>query len=167
MKTASNHVVSITYELTEKGSDELIEKVTHEDPFVFLMGAGNLLDAFEKQITGLSVGDAFDFVLESEDAFGPVDENAIVKVPVEAFFINGQFADDLVVVGKPIRMQDQDGNTLIGTVKERGLENVTIDFNHPMAGKALHFRGEIVSIRPATEEELEHGHAHETGGYHL
>lgn len=166
MKTASNHVVSITYELTEKGSDKLIEKVTHEDPFVFLMGAGNLLDAFEKQLTGLSVGDAFDFILESEDAYGPVDENAIVKVPVEAFFINGQFADDLVVVGKPIRMQDQDGNTLIGTVKDRGLENVTIDFNHPMAGKALHFRGEIVSIRPATEKELEHGHAHEPGGYH-
>lgn len=166
MKTASNHVVSISYQLTEKGSDVLVEKVTADDPFVFLMGAGNLLEAFEQQLTGLSVGDTFDFILESEDAYGPVDENAIVKVPVEAFFINGKFADDLVVVGKPIRMQDQHGNPLIGTVKERGLENVTIDFNHPMAGKALHFRGEILAIRPATEEELDHGHVHGPGGHY-
>jgi FKBP-type peptidyl-prolyl cis-trans isomerase SlyD len=166
MKTASNHVVGISYQLTEKGSDELIEKVTPDDPFVFLMGAGNLLEAFEEKLTGLSVGDTFDFILESEDAYGPVDENAIVKVPVEAFFINGRFAEELVVVGKPIRMQDQYGNPLIGRVKERGLENVTIDFNHPMAGKALHFRGEIVSIRPATEEELEHGHVHGPGGHY-
>lgn len=165
MKTASNHVVSISYQLTEKGSDVLVEKVTADDPFVFLMGAGNLLEAFEQQLTGLSVGDTFDFILESEEAYGPVDENAIVKVPVEAFFINGKFAEDLVVVGKPIRMQDQYGNPLIGTVIERGLENVTIDFNHPMAGKALHFRGEILAIRPATEEELEHGHVHGPGGH--
>ncbi len=166
MKTAANHVVSISYQLTVKGSDVLVEKVTADDPFVFLMGAGNLLEAFEQQLTGLSVGDTFDFILESEYAYGPIDENAIVKVPVEAFFINGKFADDLVVVGEPIRMQDQDGNPLIGTVKERGLEDVTIDFNHPMAGKALHFRGEILAIRPATEEELEHGHVHGSDGHY-
>jgi len=166
MKTTSNHVVSISYQLTEKGSDVLVEKVTSDDPFVFLMGAGNLLEAFEQQLTDLSVGDSFDFILESEEAYGLIDENAIVKVPVEAFFVNGKFADDLVVAGKPIRMQDQEGNPLIGTVKERGLETVTIDFNHPMAGKALHFRGDVVSVRPATEEELNHGHVHGPGGHH-
>ena len=166
MKTAPQHVVGISYQLKEKGTTEIIEDVPSSDPFVFLLGAGNLLEAFENNLTDKSIGDAFDFILESEQAYGPVDSNAIVNIPIDVFFVNGKFAEDLVVVGKPIRMQDNQGNPLVGMVLERGLETVKIDFNHPMAGKALHFTGEIVSVRPATEGELAHGHVHGPGGHH-
>lgn len=166
MKTSANHVVSISYKLTEQGSDETVELVTGEDPFVFLLGSGNLLEAFERNLTGLEAGQTFDFILTSQEAYGDPDQEAIVKIPVDAFMIDGKFAEDLVVVGQPIRMQDQTGNPLVGMVIERGLEAVTIDFNHPMAGKALHFRGEVISIRQATEEELEHGHVHGPGDHH-
>jgi len=166
MKTAPNHVVGITYTLTEKGSADIIEQVRKEDPFVFLLGSGNLLEAFETNITDLAIGDSFDFTLEADQAYGEVDENAIVNVPVDVFIVNGKFMEDLVQVGKPVRLQDQNGNPLIGTVLERGIEQIKIDFNHPMAGKALHFKGEVVSVRPATAEELDHGHAHGPGGHH-
>ncbi|MBW7936398.1 MAG: FKBP-type peptidyl-prolyl cis-trans isomerase [Flavobacteriales bacterium] len=166
MKTEANHVVSISYRLTEYGSDEVVELVTGEDPFVFLMGTGHLLEAFERSLTGLEVGQPFDFVLSSHEAYGEIQQEAIVKIPVDAFMINGKFADDVVVVGQPVRMQDQAGNPLVGMVLERGLDTVTIDFNHPMAGKTLHFIGEVVSVRPATNEELEHGHVHGPGGHH-
>lgn len=166
MKTAPDHVVGITYTLKETGTENIIEQVNAQDPFVFLMGAGNLLEKFEANISNLEEGGAFDFTLSPEEAYGVTDPNAIVNVPINVFVVNGKFMEDLVQVGKPVRLQDQDGNPLIGTVLERGLEAVKIDFNHPMAGKSLHFAGEVVSIRPATEEELAHGHVHGPGGHH-
>lgn len=166
MKAEPNHVVGISYTLTEMGSDSIIEQVKKEDPFVFLLGAGNLLEAFEANIINLSEGDTFDFTLDAEQAYGTMDEKAVVDVPIDVFIVNGKFMEDVVQVGKPVRLQDQHGNPLVGTVLERGLEHVKIDFNHPMAGKSLHFHGEVVSIRPATAEELDHGHVHGAGGHH-
>lgn len=166
MKTAPDHVVGISYTLTENNSTDIIEQVKKEDPFLFLLGAGNLLEKFEENITNLSIGDPFDFILQAEEAYGLIDQNAIVNVPVNVFIVNGKFMEDLVQVGKPVTLQDQEGNPLIGTVLERGLEHVRIDFNHPMAGKSLRFVGEVVSIRKATDEELDHGHVHGPGGHH-
>lgn len=166
MKTAPNHVVGISYTLTENGSADVIEKVGKEDPFVFLLGVGSLLEAFESNISNLGVGDTFDFVLQAEDAYGVVDANAVVNVPIDVFIVNGKLLEDHIQPGRTVRLQDQHGNPLIGVVQERALEHVRIDFNHPMAGKALHFTGEIVSVRPATAEELDHGHVHGPGGHH-
>jgi len=157
MQIEANHVVGITYTLTEANQTEVIEKVEQENPFYFLFGAGNLLPAFEENLKGLAVGSSFSFLLEPEEAYGSVDEQAIVNLPVSSFMVDGRFAEEHVVVGEYIQMQDQEGNPLMGKVVKRGLEEVTIDFNHPMAGKNLAFSGEVVSVREATSEELNEG----------
>jgi len=155
MQVAENLMVGITYTLTEKDHSDIIEDVKKDSPFYFLFGAGNLLPKFEENLEGLSVGNAFAFVLEPEDAYGLVDEQAIVDLPVTAFMVDGKFAEEHVIVGEYIQMQDQEGNPLTGLVVNRGLEHVTLDFNHPMAGKTLSFSGTVVDIKTPTQEELE------------
>lgn len=161
-----NHVVAISYTLREKDSPEIIEKVEETDPFVFLFGAGNLLEKFEANLSGKTVGDNFDFVLVATDAYGIMEAEAIVDVPIEVFMQDGKLMEDLVIPGRQVRLVDQQGNPLTGIVLERGLEKIKIDFNHPMAGKDLHFTGKVLQIRPATQEEIDHGHVHGPGGHH-
>lgn len=166
MTIAENHVVAISYTLKEKGSETIIEKVEATDPFIFLFGAGNLLEKFEENLKGKMKGDNFDFILNAPDAYGVLEAEAIVDVPIEVFMSNGKLMEDIVIPGKQVRLVDQQGNPLTGIVLERGLDKIKIDFNHPMAGKDLHFVGQVVEIRPATEEELAHGHVHGPGGHH-
>lgn len=161
-----NHVVAISYTLREKDSPEIIEKVEETDPFVFLFGAGNLLEKFEANLSGKTIGDNFDFVLVATDAYGIMEAEAIVDVPIEVFMQDGKLMEDLVIPGRQVRLVDQQGNPLTGIVLERGLEKIKIDFNHPMAGKDLHFTGKVLQIRPATQEEIDHGHVHGPGGHH-
>lgn len=166
MNIAENHVVAISYTLKEKGYDNIIEKVEVGDPFVFLFGAGNLLEKFEENLIGMAIGDQFDFILLAPDAYGKLEADAIVDVPIEVFMSNGKLMEDIVIPGKQVRLVDQQGNPLTGIVLERGLDKVKIDFNHPMAGRDLHFMGSVIDVRPATEEEIAHGHVHGPGGHH-
>lgn len=166
MNIAENHVVAISYTLKEKGSENIIEKVESNDPFIFLFGAGNLLEKFEENLKGKAKGDNFDFILNAADAYGVLEAEAIVDVPIEVFMSNGKLMEDIVIPGKQVRLVDQQGNPLTGIVLERGLEKIKIDFNHPMAGKDLHFVGQVIEIRVATDEEVAHGHVHGPGGHH-
>ena len=166
MIIAENHVVAISYTLKEMGSDNIIEKVEISDPFVFLFGAGNLLEKFEENLSGKAIGEEFDFILLAPDAYGTLEADAIVDVPIEVFMSNGKLMEDIVIPGKQVRLVDQQGNPLTGIVLERGLEKIKIDFNHPMAGKDLHFAGKVVEVRKATDEEISHGHVHGPGGHH-
>jgi len=161
-----NHVVAISYTLKEKGSESIIEKVEETDPFIFLFGSGSLLEKFEENLNGKAIGDPFDFILMASDAYGVMEADAIVDVPIEVFMQNGKLMEDLVIPGRQVRLQDQNGNPLTGIVLERGLEKIKIDFNHPMAGKNLHFVGKVIEVRPATNEEIDHGHVHGPGGHH-
>lgn len=97
---------------------------------------------------------------------GTEQHDAIVDVPIEVFVQNGKFMEDIVIPGKQVRLADQQGNPLTGIVLEKGLEKIKIDFNHPMAGKDLHFAGKVIEVRKATQEELNHGHVHGPGGHH-
>jgi len=166
MKIEKDHVVAISYTLKEAGSDTVIEKVEANDPFVFLFGAGSLLEKFEENLNGKAIGDKFDFTLNAADAYGVLEADAIVDVPIEVFMNEGKVMEDIIIPGRQVRLVDQNGNPLTGIVLERGLDKVKIDFNHPMAGKNLHFSGEVIEIRPATAEELDHGHVHGPGGHH-
>lgn len=166
MNIEKDAVVGITYTLKEANSGDVVETVTEAQPFYFLFGFGNLLEEFEGNLQGKRSGDSFDFKLSPEQAYGLVDSTAIVDLPVSAFMIQGRFAEEYVKEGEIIQMQDPEGNALPGRVLKRGLETVTIDFNHPMAGKHLHFAGTVVEVRSATEEELDHGHVHGPGGHH-
>jgi FKBP-type peptidyl-prolyl cis-trans isomerase SlyD len=161
MIVSKDKVVSLTYELRLGSVEgEIVESLTKEDPLSFLFGSGGLLPKFEENINGLQVGDSFKFGLQSTEAYGDINNEAIVDVPIHAFEIDGKLEEKLLRIGNKIPMQDTSGNKLVGIVKEINTDLVRMDFNHPLAGSNLFFNGEITEIREATDEELKHGHIH-------
>lgn len=166
MKTGKNTVVTLTYTLREENEKgEIVETVDANKPAVFLIGVGTLLDKFEENLDGLAQGESFAFGLKSDDGYGEVQDEAIVDVPLKAFEVEGEIDNEMLQLGNFLPMRDMDGNLLHGKVTNVGEEFVTMDFNHPLAGKDLHFSGEILDVREATEEELEHRHVHGEGGH--
>jgi FKBP-type peptidyl-prolyl cis-trans isomerase SlyD len=164
MKIEPQHVVSLTYDLyvnNAEGNEELVESATLEQPLTFLFGAGQMLPKFEENLDTLSTGDAYDFKLTAADAYGEYNEEAVANLPKEMF--QGQ---DLPEIGSVLPLQDNQGNHFQGQVVSIAEDAVLVDLNHPMAGQALHFKGNIVNVRPATPEELSHGHAHGPDGHH-
>ncbi|MFZ5939695.1 MAG: FKBP-type peptidyl-prolyl cis-trans isomerase [Bacteroidota bacterium] len=161
MKAEKDRVVSIIYDL-RKGSStgEIVESLNESNPLTFLFGSGGLLPKFEEQLEGLNAGDPFQFLMNSEDAYGPVIDSAVVPVPKNIFIIDGQIDYNILQVGNTIPMMDGEGRRLNGVVTEIQDEVVIMDFNHPMAGSDLHFTGRITEVREASEEELSHGHVH-------
>jgi FKBP-type peptidyl-prolyl cis-trans isomerase SlyD len=167
MSTSEAKVVTLHYELRKDGPEgEVIESVEQDKPVSFLLGAGRLIEKFEKNIADLNAGDPFEFTLEADQAYGAVNEAAIIDLPKNVFEIDGKMADELLQEGKFINMEDQQGNSHRGKVVSIGDETVKMDFNHPMAGVTLHFKGTVNSMREATEEEISHGHAHTGEGGH-
>jgi FKBP-type peptidyl-prolyl cis-trans isomerase SlyD len=165
MIIAKDKVVSLTYELRlDNPKGNIIESLSNDSPLIFIYGSGNLLPKFEENIAGLKVGDRFNFNLNATDAYGEVNNEAIVHVPISAFSVNGSIDQDMLHIGNKIPMQDSAGNKLTGIVKEVSDQAVMMDFNHPLAGNHLFFMGEITDIREATEEEMIHGHIHSHGG---
>jgi len=156
MNIAKEKMVSVTYELKyDDANAELIEKVEKDHPLTFLFGKGKMLQHFENNLEGLSTGDTFDFKLTAEQAYGAVTDQAIVDVPMEAFEVDGKVDEQLIALGNTIPMMDSYGNKLHGIVIEVSKESVKMDFNHPLAGEALHFTGKVIEIRDAKPEELE------------
>ncbi|HKK63172.1 MAG TPA: peptidylprolyl isomerase [Bacteroidales bacterium] len=165
MEIIKEKVVSITYELRkdEKNGD-LVEQVTSENPLTFLYGTGGMLPKFEENLAGMTAGEEFSFGLTSEEAYGPVIDNAIVDVPIDVFKVDGNIDNNILKIGNMVPMMDNSGNRLNGKVLEIKENAVSMDFNHPMAGKDLFFSGKVTDVRDATAEELSHGHVHGTEG---
>lgn len=164
MKIESQHVVSLTYDLyvnQEDGTEALVESATQEQPLTFLYGAGQMLPKFEEHLSTLSTGDNFDFKLTAEDAYGEYNDEAVANLPKEMFE-----GTDMPEVGAILPLQDNQGNRFQGQVVSVVEDSVIVDLNHPMAGQELHFKGQIINVRPANPEELSHGHAHGPGGDH-
>ncbi|MCF8381085.1 MAG: peptidylprolyl isomerase [Bacteroidales bacterium] len=160
----SNKVVSIVYDLRKDSVDgEIVESLKIDQPLVFLFGTGNLLPKFEENLNGLKKDDKFSFMLKTEEAYGPVQENAIVDVPLDVFKVDGQVDHSMVKVGNAIPMLDNEGRRLNGLVISISDESVKMDFNHPMAGSDLFFNGKVTDIREPNADELKHGHVHSSG----
>ncbi len=169
MTISEDKVVSLNYYLTaskDKGPEELVEETTKEHPFVFLFGFGGVLPDFESNLFGKSKGDKFDFHVDALGGYGNYEKEYVVKIDREAFIVDGKFDDSRVKVGRDVEMSDADGNPLVGKVIEITDKHVEMDFNHPLAGYDLHFIGEVLDVREASKEELEHGHVHGPGGHH-
>lgn len=157
MNISKNKVVEISFKLyLDDFGGELVQEFNKEEPFKFIFGLGYLLEGFEKKISGLSVGEHFKFTLPVDEAYGEVDEEGIIDFPHAMFNIDKNY----VYVGSVLPFKDQDGNEMEGTIVEITDETVTVDFNHPLAGEELFFEGEVLNIREATAEELNHGHVH-------
>jgi FKBP-type peptidyl-prolyl cis-trans isomerase SlyD len=155
MKIGEKTFVSLIYTLNVDG--RIVDSATKENPLGFPFGAGYLLPKFEEHINGLGVGDKFEFTLSPADGYGEEIEQAIVELPVSVFMVEGKVEEGLLTIGNQIPMSTADGQHMIGVVRAVTLDNVTMDFNHPMAGKTLNFSGEIVEVREATDEDFFHG----------
>ena len=163
MTIDNNHVVALNYTLhtiEENGEKTFVEQTTSENPLTFLYGVGMMLPKFEEQLLGMVAGDKKSFTIVPEDGYGDRDDNAKTELPVEMFEESG-----MPPIGAILPLQDGQGNHVNAMVLEITPEFVVVDLNHPMAGKTLHFDLEVQSTRPATEEELDHGHAHGIDGH--
>ena len=170
MEITQNKVVTLTYKLSigdeEEGIDT-IEIVDEEEPMVFIQGLSGLPEGFEKNVEGLSDGNEFNFTVNAEDGYGEIDDEAFIDLPLDLFKIeNGELPEGMLEVGNFIPMTNDEGHKLTGRVIEVTDSTVYLDFNHPLAGKNMHFEGKILAVRDATKSEIEHGHVHGEGGHH-
>ncbi len=157
----ANKVVALKYELRINAKDgEMVEKVENNNPLEFIYGAGNMLPQFESNIGGLKEGDSFDFSIKADEAYGHVNDDMVVELSKDIFKVDGKIDEKLLVLDNVVPMRDQQGNHLNGKIIEILDQHVRMDFNHPLAGEDLYFTGEILTIREATEKELNHGHIH-------
>ena len=158
--TISQHkVVSIHYKVADATSEEVIDTSEGGEPMAYLHGAQNIIPGLERALEGKTVGDEIEVTVEAADAYGEYSEDRIQQVPIEAFE-----EMEKVEPGMMVSAQTESGqvNLLVTEVDET---TVTVDANHPLAGKALKFEVSIESIRDASEEELAHGHVHGPGGH--
>lgn len=160
MDVSKNCVVGITYVLRD-GSGEEIERREQDEPFYFLHGHGNLISGLEDTLDGLAEGDTFDVKFEPEEAYGEYNPKLTQRVS------RAQFPDDIdLEPGTPIQLVSEAGEeSSVFFVDEIDGDEVVLDGNPPLAGKALHFEGSVIEVREATDDELAHGHAH-TGEHH-
>ena len=180
---SDNKYISVTYKLytTDNGKTTMAEHAPEDKPFVFISGFGITLPDFEKEIVNLNEGDEFDFTLSKEQAYGEFVEERVIDLDRSIFMINGHFDHDNIYEDAYVELQNADGNLFMAHVLEIGEEKVKMDLNHPLAGKALNFKGKVLESRPATNEEIQGvinhmngecncescsgcGHHHEEGG---
>ncbi|MDD3876377.1 MAG: FKBP-type peptidyl-prolyl cis-trans isomerase [Bacteroidales bacterium] len=155
--------VSLVYILRENDvNGKTIEEVKEDQPLSFIFGNGQMLPMFEENISNLKINDSFEFGLKSDDAYGPLFDDAVVNLPKDIFMNDGKIDETVVFVNNVVPMQDKDGNMFYGRVCEIVEDSVKMDFNHPMAGKNLHFTGKIIEVRDATHEELSSLHKHDS-----
>ncbi len=150
-----NKMVTLTYNLHLGGAEgEMIEQASAQAPLKFLFGAGLMLPMFESKLVGKKQGDKFEIDLTSQEAYGERDAEAVVALPKDIFVVEGQFDSEMISVGNHVPMMTQDGQRMTGIVLEVTEETVKMDFNHPLAGEKLHFTGDVLEVRDATEEEI-------------
>lgn len=152
-----NKYIAVMYKLYTSGLDgkpELIEETAEGDPFIFVSALGMTLDAFEAQIVPLQVGDKFDFTLAPNDAYGDYDEAGKQALPRKVFEINGKLDSRFIFEGAVVPLSSADGARFNGTIVKIEDETITVDLNHPLAGKNLNFVGNVVETREATNDEI-------------
>lgn len=159
LKVQDGQVVAMEYILKVDGN--VADTSEGREPLEYVHGTGNIIPGLERELTGMAVGESKEVVVAAADAYGEEDEQAFMDVP------RVQFPEDIPVeVGIELQVQNQAGQPVYARIVEVGDEKVRLNFNHPLAGKELHFSVKVVSMREATEEEIEHGHVHAPGHSH-
>ena len=142
------------YEVTPQG-ETLVHQTDTEDPERIVFGVTRgMIRPLEEAIDGLQSGDTFDVQVKAADAFGMPDPEQVVTLEKDVFTIDGKFDADTVKPGAALPMMTADGYRITGIVTEVGDDTVKMDFNHPLAGKDVRFKGKIITVRDATNEEL-------------
>ncbi len=155
MKITKHTVAAIHYTLSDN-SGKVLDSSEGRDPLYYLHGEGNLIPGMEEGLEGQETGAKLDLKISPEKGYGVRDEKLIQQVPRSAF------GDQPIEKG----MQFHSNNGMVVTVTNVGLENVTVDANHALAGVDLNFKVEVMEVRTATTDEIAHGHVHGPGGAH-
>jgi len=159
MPIAQDNVVTIHYTLKDD-ADQVIDSSAGRDPLAYLHGHGNIIPGLERELAGKSVGDRLTVRVAPGEAYGEYDRSLVQKVPRRALKGIANLR-----VGMRLQAGTEHGHRAV-TVTHIAGDMVTLDGNHPLAGKNLNFEVEVTAIRAATEEELAHGHVHGAGGHH-
>lgn len=159
MTITQHKVVTIHYKVTDVESGEVIDSSEGGAPMVYMHGAQNIIPGLEAALDGKTVGDEIEVTVAPADAYGEYSDESIQQVPIEAFQ-----GVEKVEPGMAFTAQTEHGpvNLIVTEVDET---TVTVDANHPLAGKALKFEVTISEVRDASEEEVAHGHVHGEGGH--
>lgn len=158
MKIAKDSVVRFHYTVSEVGQESL-ESSKDREPLAILYGHGNIIPGLETAMLDREAGASFGVDVAAADAYGEKRDGLSQRVPKK------HFGAQKLEPGMQVVLQTNFGPRAV-TIQKIGMSVVDVDLNHPMAGKDLHFDVEIVEVREATAEELEHGHVHGDGGHH-
>jgi FKBP-type peptidyl-prolyl cis-trans isomerase SlyD len=149
-------VVSLDYTLRIDDEGEIVDTSEGGQPLQFVQGQGQIISGLEQELYGMQVGDEKDVTVDPEDGYGVNDPEAYQVLPLDAF------PEDIVLEpGMGLQLRDNQGHSFEAHVAEIREDGVILDFNHPLAGKTLHFNVRIAGLRPASSEEMEHGHVHD------
>jgi FKBP-type peptidyl-prolyl cis-trans isomerase SlyD len=159
MSITRDQVVSIHYTLRDDAG-EVIDRSAEGEPLAYLHGRGQLIPGLERELTGRSAGDRLQVKIAPAEGYGEYDRELVQQVPRRALKGIGD-----VRVGMQLQAQTPEGPRAV-TITQLSGDMVTLDGNHPLAGKNLNFDVEVAAVRAATEEELTHGHVHGAGGHH-
>lgn len=142
-----NQVVSMDYRLSVAG--EVIDASPAGQPLQFIQGAGMIIPGLEKELYGMAEGESKDVVVQPREGYGELNPQAVVRVE------RSRFAPDAPLeLGRELQVRAKNGQILTGRIADVGSQEVTLDFNHPLAGKELTFAVKIVGLRAASPQEL-------------
>lgn len=158
MKIEKDRVVHFHYSVAEVGQESL-ETSEGREPLAILIGHGNIIPGLEKAMEGREAGEKFEVDVVAAEAYGERREGLTQRVPKK------HFQGARLEPGMQAVLPTNFGPRAV-TIQKVGMSVVDVDLNHPMAGKDLHFAIEIVDVREASAEEIEHGHVHGDGGHH-
>ena len=159
MNISKNCIVILNYTLTDDENETLDTSVGGE-PLVYLHGAQNIIPGLEQALEGKKKGDKFKVSIPAEKAYGEHMDEMVQNIPKNQFP-----SDQDLQPGMKFQANSPQGPIVL-TVVEVGETDILVDGNHPLAGENLNFDLEVAEVRAATEEELNHGHAHGPGGHH-
>lgn len=154
MQISRHTVASIDYKLTDD-QGQVLDSSEGREPLTYLHGAGNLIPGLETALEGNAPGDSVSVTVDPSEGYGERDENLIQQVPMAAFE-----GVDEIEPGMRFQATDEQGQGRIVTVTAIEGDQVTVDANHPLAGVPLNFEVSVVEVREASDDEIEHGHAH-------
>jgi FKBP-type peptidyl-prolyl cis-trans isomerase SlyD len=157
MKIEDNHVVRFHYTVSESGAGQL-ESSREGEPLSILFGHGNIIPGLEEAFRGREAGESFNVSVGPEQGYGLRRDGMVQRVPRK------HFKGAKLVPGQQVVLPTPQGQRAM-TIQKVGMSVVDVDLNHPMAGKTLDFDVEILEVRPATESEIEHRHAHAGDGH--
>ena len=159
MSITENQVVTIHYTLKDEGG-EVIDRSPPGEPLAYLHGHGHLIPGLERELAGRDTGDRLEVTLSPADGYGEHDPQLVQQVPRRALKGIGNLQ-----VGMRLSASNEQGTRSVTITRIAG-DLVTLDGNHPLAGRKLHFEVEVAGVRAATEAELSHGHVHGPGNHH-